>query len=199
MSWNGNNTCVVTLLSHGVATSSLFQSDCFRGMIESTRWIRRPSEGNASSDSKHFPTTTELSNVVGTKITMDEPVFVEVKQRDADSLHCLLWKLLSVLSHIKHEILGSCIRSLHGDAVTRLRHGFRIGCVLDCVMNANHSGHVMPRQVEVLSNLQFPFHNFRFRCKFSNDLLTLLSSDQTKLLVNTVLRPGSHGGSGAHL
>ena len=69
-------------------------------MVETTRWVRGSSKRDTSSHSQHLPTTAELSDIVGAEITMDDAVFVEVKQRDFDSLDGLMWELLAILSHV---------------------------------------------------------------------------------------------------
>mmetsp|Transcript_2364 Transcript_2364/g.5439 ORF Transcript_2364/g.5439 Transcript_2364/m.5439 type:complete len:252 (-) Transcript_2364:4377-5132(-) len=178
MSRDRNNTRVIALLPHWVVASSLFQPNGFRRMIETTGWIGGSAERDASSNSQHLPPTTKFANVVGAKIAMNESMLVKMEQRDTDAFHGLLWELFSVLSHVKHEILCSCISSFHRDAVSWLSHCFRIGCVLDRVMHAYHSGNIVSRQMVVFSNLQFSFYNFRFRCELGNDLLTFLSADQ---------------------
>mmetsp|Transcript_1464 Transcript_1464/g.3044 ORF Transcript_1464/g.3044 Transcript_1464/m.3044 type:complete len:234 (-) Transcript_1464:1942-2643(-) len=145
LSGHRHNACIVALLAHWIASLSLFQSNRFRWVVKSTRWIRWSAKRDTSSHSEHLPTTSKLSNVVGSEITMYQPVFVKVEQRNSNSLDSLLGELLAILSHVQHEILGSGIGSFHGNTVPGLSHGFRVGRMLNRVMDANHGGNVVPR------------------------------------------------------
>lgn len=177
VSWDGHYSSNEALLAHG--NTLVLDNNRFRWMIESASRIRLAAEGDTSSNTKKLPPTSKLSDVVGTKVAMDDSMLVKMQQRDPDTLERLSRETLARLAHVEHEIFGGSIRTLHGNTVSRLGHSFGVSSMLDSVVYTNNSWNIVSGKVEVLSDLELALDNFGSGSELGNDLLALFPSNET--------------------